>query len=336
MLESDLLKVKELLQNPKKITLIPHRNPDGDAMGSCLGLFWILTQMGHTTQIIAPNEYPDFLNWMPGIADTVFFESENSTAAATTILKNSDLIFTLDFNALHRVGKMMEEVLQTCTAPFIMIDHHVKPDDYAVAIYSDTSISSTCEMVYRFIHHINAEHFINPTVATCLYTGIVTDTGSFKYASTSARTHQVAADLIHRGIENGQIHNQLFDNNSLQRLAVLGRALQNIKILPQHKTSYCTLSQKELDELGYKKGDTEGIVNYGLSLKDVIFTAFFTENKKEDLIKISFRSIGDFDVNQFARAYFEGGGHKNAAGGKSSLSLEETINRFVKIVKEIL
>ncbi len=331
MTEKNYTDLDLLLSTPKKIVIIPHRNPDGDAMGSCLGLYHFLKKLNHEVQVISPNEYPDFLSWMPDANTTIAYETNKGIA--TEILTKADLIFTLDFNALYRVGEM-ENVLVTLNVPFIMIDHHEKPHDYAQFMYSDILISSTCEMVYNFITKLHKEHLIDTRIATCLYTGMVTDTGSFKYASTTATTHRIAANLIDKGIAASEVHHQLFDNNSTSRLQVLGRGLQNLRLLPEYKTSYISLSQDELNACNYKKGDTEGVVNYGLSIKGIIFTAFFSENREEEIIKISFRSIGDFDVNQFARDHFEGGGHKNAAGGKSTLSLTETIEKFTKIVSE--
>jgi bifunctional oligoribonuclease and PAP phosphatase NrnA len=323
--------VKQLLNQSKKIVIIPHRNPDGDAMGSCLGLYHILNQLGHSVQVVSPNEYPDFLAWMPSAEKVLVYES--NTNESKRVLKEAEVIFTLDFNALHRTG-VMGDFLKELNVPFVMIDHHEKPDDYATVTYSDTQISSTCEMVYLFAQALGWNDLMDKTVGTCLYTGMMTDTGSFKYASTTASTHRIVAELKDLGVETATVHHLLFDNNSPNRLQILGQALQNLKLLPQYKTSYISLSQDELNKYNYKKGDTEGIVNYGLSIKDIIFTAFFSENKEEGIIKISFRSIGDFDVNQFARNYFEGGGHKNAAGGKSALSLQETVNKFETILAE--
>lgn len=190
-------------------------------------------------------------------------------------------------------------------------------------------------MVYNFISYLDKKNLIDKTIATCLYTGLVTDTGSFRYQTTTSKTHRVAAELIDLGIANGEIHNLLFDNNSYNRLQLLGRSLQNMKVLPEYKTSYITLTQKELDEFHYEKGDTEGTVNYGLTIKGIIFAAIFIENKSENIIKISFRSQGNFDVNQFARNHFSGGGHINASGGKSDLSMEDTILKFEKILSEL-
>jgi phosphoesterase RecJ-like protein len=327
-----ILEIKKLLLKPRKIVIVPHRNPDGDAMGSTLALWHLLKKLHHSAVIIAPNEFPDFLAWMPGADEICVFERETKTA--TQLLQEADLVFTLDFNALHRTGDLMETVLSQLTCPFAMIDHHQSPDVYATFMYSDTSMGSTCQMVFHFVEFLEMHSLLDKTIATCMYTGIVTDSGSFRYASTTSQTHRVVAHLLDLGVENNRVHNQLFDNSTFSRLQLLGKALQNMTVMPEFQTSFITLSQAELDEFQYKKGETEGIVNYGLSIKDVIFTAIFIENKQEGIIKISFRSQDSFDVNQFARTYFQGGGHINAAGGKSLLSLQETVERFKEIISE--
>jgi phosphoesterase RecJ-like protein len=229
----------------------------------------------------------------------------------------------------------MEHVLNKLTAPMIMIDHHQKPDGFATYTYSNTSFGSTCEMLYHFISYLNQKALIDKTIATCIYTGIVTDSGSFRFPSTTGTTHRIVADLIDLGIQNSEIHNLLFDNNSYNRLQLLGRALQNMKVLPAYKTTYIALSQKDLDEFHYEKGDTEGVVNYGLTIKGILFAAIFIEHRDENIIKISFRSQGSFDVNQFARDHFSGGGHINAAGGKSTESMTATIRKFEHLLTTI-
>ncbi|GIZ09895.1 bifunctional oligoribonuclease/PAP phosphatase NrnA [Flavobacterium sp. UMI-01] len=329
----DIQAIKLLLATPKKIAIIPHRGPDGDAMGSTLALYHFLLKLQHEPVVIAPNEFPDFLAWLPGSETVKIFEKEIENCAQ--ILQKADLIFTLDFNALHRVGDEMEKVLASLNQPFIMIDHHQKPDDYATHVYSDTAFGSTCEMIYNFISFLDLKEAIDVTIGTCIYTGILTDSGSFKFPGTTGNTHRIVAELIDLGVPNTQIPSLLFDNSSYSRLQLLGRALQNMKVLEEHKTSYTTLTQEELDSFHYVKGDTEGIVNYGLSIKGIHLTAIFIENKDEKIIKISFRSQGDFDVNQFAREHFNGGGHRNAAGGKSTDSMEKTIQKFESIVTQL-
>ena len=328
----DIQAIQLLLSTPKKIAIIPHRGPDGDAMGSTLGLYHFLLKNNHYPTVIAPNEFPDFLDWMPGAGKVKFFEKDKENC--TKILEEAEIIFTLDFNALHRVG-VMEEVLSQLKAPFIMIDHHQFPHDYAAYTYSDTSFGSTCEMLYNFIVLLGQKEAIDETIGTCIYTGILTDSGSFRFPKTTGTTHRIIAELIDLGVKNTVIPNLLFDNSSFGRLQLLGRALQNMKVLTEHKTAYTTLTQDELDSFDHVKGDTEGIVNYGLSIKGIIFTAIFIENKDEKIIKISFRSQGDFDVNQFARDHFNGGGHINAAGGKSEASMDETTQKFEDLVKNL-
>jgi bifunctional oligoribonuclease and PAP phosphatase NrnA len=330
---SEIEAIHELLVSPKKITIIPHRNPDGDAMGSTLGLYHFLIKQNHEVVVISPNEFPDFLAWLPASEKVLVFEKNIENC--TDKLKKSDIIFTLDFNALHRTGELMQATLEKLDKIFIMIDHHEQPDQYAKYIFSEVNYGSTCEMIYDFIDQLGLEKMIDKTVATCLYTGIVTDSGSFRFPKTTSKTHRIVANLIDKGVENSLIHNQLFDTSSYSRLQLLGRALQNMILMVEYKTSYITLSQAELDSFHHVKGDTEGIVNYGLSIDGVDFTAIFIENAEEGIIKISFRSQGSFDVNQFARDYFNGGGHSNAAGGKSNKSLQETIATFEAIVKKI-
>lgn len=328
----DIQAIQLLLATPKKIAIIPHRGPDGDAMGSTLALYHFLLKNNHQPTVIAPNDFPDFLAWLPGSETVKIFEKDIENC--TKILQEAELIFTLDFNAFHRTGEM-EHTLAKLTAPFIMIDHHQKPDDYAAYTYSDTSFGSTCEMIYNFISFLNKKEDLDKTIATCIYTGILTDSGSFRFPGTTGNTHRIIAELIDLGVENTQIPVLLFDNSSYSRLQLLGRALQNMKVFEEHKTSYTSLTQDELDSFDYVKGDTEGIVNYGLSIKGIVFTAIFIENKDEKIIKISFRSQGGFDVNQFARDHFNGGGHSNAAGGRSDVSMEETLKKFEDLVTKL-
>ena len=332
MKEEDIQAIKLLLATPKKIAIIPHRNPDGDAMGSTLGLYHFLLKNNHYPVVISPNEFPDFLAWMPGSETVKIFEKDKKKT--TKILEEAELVFTLDFNALHRVGEM-EKVLEKLVVPFIMIDHHQSPDDYATFTYSDIDFGSTCEMLYHFIVALGKKLDIDKTIGTCIYTGILTDSGSFRFPKTTGTTHRIIADLIDLGVENSDIPTLLFDNSSYGKLQLLGRALQNMKVLAEYKTAYTTLSQEELDSFDHIKGDTEGIVNYGLSIKGIVFTAIFIENVEEKIIKISFRSQGDFDVNLFAREHFNGGGHRNAAGGKSEVSMEATIYKFEDLVSKL-
>ncbi len=331
MIEQSILEITSDLSTANNIVIVPHKGPDGDAIGSSLAMYHFLKGKGHDVTVIAPNDYPDFLKWLPGQEDIMIFEKDYMLCKP--LIANADIIFTLDFNDLSRTGDMQDSLIEA-EATFIMIDHHPEPSTYAHHTYSDATMSSTCQMVYQFIDKLRAVKSITPEIATCLYTGIMTDTGSFRFRSTSSETHKVIADLIKRGADNAKIHQQIYDTSSESRLKLLGVALQNLRVNKELRTAYITLSQEELDQNNFRKGDTEGFVNYGLSLEGIIFAAIFIEHKVDGIIKISFRSKGSFNVNQFSRAHFHGGGHINAAGGKSDISLEDTIVKFNSVLPE--
>lgn len=331
MNSQDILEIKELLASPKKIVVIPHKNPDGDAIGSTLGLLHYLLKLNHKAVVIAPNDFPDFLKWIPK-QDTIL-KYETQQTECDELINDADIMFTLDFNAFHRTGNM-ETVLTNSNAIKIMIDHHQQPDDYAKYMFSDVSMSSTCEMIYHFLEKLEDLDYIDKDLATCLYVGIMTDTGSFRFRSTTSTTHRIISKLIDKGADNTQIHNNVYDTNSYNRLQLLGCALNNLKIIPESRTAYITLSQNELQKLDYKKGDTEGFVNYALSLNNIVLAAIFIEDKQNKIIKISLRSKGDFSVNELSRAHFDGGGHTNAAGGKSDLPLGPTVDKFISILPQ--
>lgn len=325
MRKNTIAELKSQLNTNSKISIIGHKNPDGDALGSTLGLSLFLNELGITSQVIMPNGYPDFLGWLPSIDSILCYDTDK--AECEKKLQDSDFVFTLDFNHLDRTGNL-GEYLKTLKTDFVMIDHHQEPSEYASYMLVDTTIASTCELVHEFISTQYSEVNLTADIATCLYTGIMTDTGSFRFPSTSSKTHRIIAELIDAGANNSQIHQNTFDNNAESRLHLLGKALQNLKIIKDLSTAYIFLSQEDLNKHGFKKGDTEGFVNYALSLRGIKFAVIFIENKADNIIKISFRSIGDFDVNTFARKYYSGGGHKNAAGGKSDLDLNSTLKKF--------
>lgn len=323
--------LKSQLNTRSKVSIIGHKNPDGDALGSTLGLSLFLKELGISSQVIMPNGFPDFLKWLPSIDSVLCYDVDKKECEE--ILQKSDIVFTLDFNHLGRTGHL-GEYLNKLDATFVMIDHHQEPSDYADFMLVDTQIASTCELVHEYITTEYSEIKLTANVASCLYTGIMTDTGSFKFPSTTSETHRIIADLIDAGANNSRIHEDTFDNNAVSRLHLLGKGLQNLKVLEEFNTAYIYLSQEDLNSNGFKKGDTEGFVNYALSLKGIKFAVIFIEHKAEGIIKISFRSIGDFDVNSFARAHYNGGGHKNAAGGKSDLDLDSTLKEFESILKK--
>jgi len=322
--------VKELLREPKNIVLVAHKNPDGDAMGSALAMQHYLTKKGHSARTVLPNDVPDFLRWLPG-ADIVYKYDKQNTQSKK-VIDHSEIMFVLDFNAFHRVGEDMQKALEAYLGKFVMIDHHQQPDPISPYIYSDTSICSTCQMVYNFIEMMGDLDLIDANIATCIYTGIMTDTGSFRFPSTTSDTHKIIADLIENGAENSVIHEKVYSTNSPSRLKLLGVAMNNLKIEEDFHTAYITMTQKELNQSEYQKGDTEGFVNYGLSLKGIHLAAIFIEDTEQRIIKISFRSKGTFSVNQFARKYFDGGGHDNAAGGRSNFSMQQTVQKFVDLL----
>ncbi|MDT8347040.1 MAG: bifunctional oligoribonuclease/PAP phosphatase NrnA [Flavobacteriaceae bacterium] len=323
--------LKERLSKPQKIAVVGHKNPDGDAVGSCLALAQVLKKLKHQVQVIFPDAFPYFLNFLPETNRCLYYDQQPSEVSQC--IDEASLIFTLDFNDLKRVGDL-SLVLSQAKADFVMIDHHIAPADYARFTYSDIRSSSTAEMVYHFLYKMDALSFIDASVADCLYTGIMTDTGSFRFPNTSAETHRIIADLIDKGAQKVRVHESVYDVNSPERIQLLGCALQNLRLLSDFRTAYISLSQEELDRYHYQKGFTEGFVNYGLSIENIVFAILFSENKRENMIKISFRSKGNFSVNNFARAHFEGGGHQNAAGGKSTLSLEDTIKKCVSLLPD--
>ena len=327
----EIQELKDRFSTPLKVVIIPHKNPDGDAIGSCLALYHYLKQYQCEATVIAPNDFPDFLRWMPGANEILIHERQRDQA--TQCIKSAEIVFTLDFNSLSRINGVAE-TLEYFNGDYVMIDHHQAPDSYAKYTYSDTAMSSTCEMVYHFIQMMDDNQKITKDIANCLYTGIMTDTGSFRFPSTTSKTHRVVADLIDKGADNSTIHNAIYDTSSLDKLQLLGCALKNLVLLPEYNTVYITLSKQELAQHNFKKGDTEGFVNYGLSLKGIKFAVIFIESQQEDIVKISLRSKGDFSVNDFARLHFSGGGHTNAAGGRSTVSLEDTVKKFTDLLPD--
>jgi bifunctional oligoribonuclease and PAP phosphatase NrnA len=327
-----LQNLTKLLKNPKNIVVVPHQNPDGDAMGATLALSQFLNKTGHKSTVVSPNDYPTFLKWLPKSDDVVLFERD--TELAGNLLAKADMVFLLDFNALHRTGNDMAAVLEKLDTTFVMIDHHQQPEPISAFIYSDVSMCATCQMVYHFIEKLNCLDTIDADIATCLYTGIMTDTGSFKYNTTTSDTHRVVADLIDKGANNNAIHTQVYDNNSYHRVQLLGHVLENLKVLKQYNTAYMVLTEADKEKYNFKKGDSEGFVNYGLSIKGIKLAAIFIEDKVQGIVKMSFRSQGTFSVNDFSRTHFNGGGHVNAAGGRSQEDLEATVAKFLEVLPQ--
>lgn len=325
--EEQLLKLQELLARPKRIAIVSHYNPDGDAIGSSLGLLHVLRALGHTVAAVMPNTPADFLDWMPGRKELLCFD--RSPDAALSTIRTSDLVFCVDFNQLDRIGALEETV--RAAAVKVLIDHHQQPDTFSVATFSDTSASSTCQMVFDIITALGHADKIGVDAATCLYTGMVTDSGSFRFRSTTPHTMQVAASLMERGVEIDRVHGALADTNTVDRLQLLGFALsERMTALPQHRTVIIGLNKEDLARYNYKTGDTEGFVNYGLSVKGMRLAVFFVE--RTDLVKISMRSKGNLPVDRFLKEHFNGGGHANAAGGHTMEPLQIAVERFMSLL----
>uniref|UniRef100_UPI0039A6F396 DHH family phosphoesterase n=1 Tax=Ornithobacterium rhinotracheale TaxID=28251 RepID=UPI0039A6F396 len=326
--QAQLSDLKERLRTPKKILIISHRNPDGDAVGSSIALGQILNQMGHQTEVMMPNDFPKFLKFMPH-SKTVFNAEFNSQGAEIKI-KNAEIIFLLDFNTIDRIEPLGPAV-KKAKAFKILIDHHQQPDDFDF-VYSDTEMPATCEMIYHLAEQMGWAPYIDADAATCLYTGLLTDTGNFRFPSVRASTLEVAAQLVRKGALPYKIQDEIFDTATEARLKLLSHFLGNMRLFPEFKTALFTLSREELLSNGFQKGDTDAFVNYGLSLKGYVFSVFMADDTQKDFVKISFRSKSDFDVSELARTHFEGGGHINAAGGRSELGIEETVKKFIDLL----
>jgi phosphoesterase RecJ-like protein len=320
-----------LLSEPKKTVITFHQKPDADAMGSGLGLYNFLVQFGHEVTVISPTNWAGFLKWMPGAKQVIDFEMQNEKAM--NALRNAEWLFCLDFKVLSRTKKM-EPVLKDLNCIKILIDHHQQPQvevfDYGI---SDTAKSSTAEMVYDFITSSGHDEKINIAVAECLYAGVMTDTGSFRFNSTSGDVHKMVARLKETGLNHSQVHENLFDNFLESRFRFFGNTLLNrMEIFYEYNTALIAIPQQDLIKFNVKTGDTEGLVNFPLSIKGIKLAAVIIDRGDER--KSSFRSKGGFDVNTFARKYFNGGGHFNAAGGKNTEPLEEVIKKFKEAIKE--
>ncbi len=321
--------IRALLASPKDIIITSHRNPDGDAIGASLALYHYLIQSGHQVQILFPSDYPDFFDWMPAVQRILDFD--NSPEECKAIAAKAQIVFYLDFNSIDRIDKL-GEYLETLNMRRIMIDHHLFPEPAADYIISDTTASSTCEMIYDFICNMGDKLAINRTVGDCIYTGIVTDTGSFKY-NTSPKLFRLVSELVELGVDDYELQDLITNNLSEKQLRLLGHCLHNrMEILPEYKTGIIALTKEDYATFDIQRGDTEGIVNYLLKLREIRFAAFIME--QPTIVKMSFRSKGDFSVHELARKNFKGGGHKNAAGGSSFQTLSATLKRFKALLPE--
>lgn len=329
--ESQIQEIQRILKVSKQVVLVSHRNPDGDALGSTLGLKWIFDSI-HTfkTTVVVPDAKPDFLQFLPGFDDVLVFEKEKDHT--TELIASCDVLFCLDFNHPSRTGDM-EKLIEARSAQgqSVMIDHHQQPAPFVQFIGSDTRASSTSEMVYHFSQMLGVQDRLSKEAATCLYTGIMTDTGSFRFSATSPETHRVAANLLASEIQHWTIHEHIFNQNKLSKLQLWGEVFSSrLFQIEALGVSYMVADADLLAQHQYEEGDLEGLVNFALSLKGTTLAALFSMKKGK--VRISFRSIGDFSVNAFARAHFEGGGHENAAGGSFPGTLDEAVQHFLSLI----
>ena len=331
MNDNILKSVTKLFSEKRNIIFIPHSSPDADALGSCLALYHFFKSKNEVN-IISPNEYTEILNFLPGSENILNYERDKEKCE--NIINKGDVIFTLDFNILSR-ARNLSSLISKSSATTVMIDHHENPDNYADITISNSKMSSTCEMVYDFICSIDKSKIDNK-IATCIYTGIVADTGSFRFPSTTSKTLKVGSELINHGVNVTEIFEKLHNNFQFNRLKLLGSTINNFKRIEGLPVVYTSITDNDQKVNNFKKGDSEGFVNFGLSVADILCSVLFIEKKDEGLIKISFRSKGHFKVNIFASNYFNGGGHEHASGGISRLSLKETEKKFIKDIKKYI
>lgn len=328
MENTDFLKVRELLASAQTILLTTHTNPDGDAIGSSLALYRYLEKKGHAVSMMVPDPFPSFLAWLSDSDKIAVFSEEKEELL--DLIDGASVIFSLDYNDLSRLGDASGPVKRS-KATKIVFDHHLYPSDEYDLQISIQDTSSTAELVFDFIKAVGDEHLIDKEIAESLYTGIVTDTGSFSYSCNHVRTYEVIASLFRKEIDGEHIHRLIYDTYSEHRLRLLGYSLSDkLVVLPEFHTAYISLGKEELDRFHYQIGDTEGVVNYALSIEGINLAALFTE--RNNTIRISFRSKGNFSVERIASDYFDGGGHANAAGATSYLSMEETVRKFRELL----
>ncbi|MEN8250575.1 MAG: DHH family phosphoesterase [Bacteroidota bacterium] len=324
----ELEKFKQLFSTKQNVLITVHHNPDADALGSALGLASILKKQNHKVDVVSPNDYPDFLKWMKGNDDVLVFD--NNMEESADLVNKADVIFCLDFSNLERIGEL-GELVDRSNAIKVMIDHHLEPKNFADFEKWSIEAGATAELIYDLVEEIGWTDYVEPDEADCLYAGILTDTGGFKHPNTTRHIHEVVAKLIDHGANTSQIAKLIYDTNTEDRLRLMGFVLsQRLVVLKDYDVAYIYLTLDDQKKFNVQKGDTEGLVNYALSIANITMAAMFTEAK--DAVRISFRSIGSYSVNEFARAHFNGGGHNNAAGGRTELSLEETIEKFKSIV----
>ncbi|WP_409149233.1 DHH family phosphoesterase [Sphingobacterium sp. BS-2] len=321
----------EALSRPNKIIITTHHKPDGDALGSSLGLYHWLKGKGHDVNVVLSSDFPDFLSWMPGFEDLIYYPDQPEESQK--LFDEAEIIFCLDYSALSRTN-ILEPIIREAKGQKWMIDHHLDPEDFATVEYWDSSAAATAQLVYTFIADVyHDKESITAEIASCLYAGIMTDTGSFRFRSTTSAVHHIIANLIDAGAKNWEIHENIYNSSTENRLKFLGYSLLNcLEVIPEYHTALFSLTKEDLLKFNVSTGDTEGLVNYALSIKGIRLAGLFID--RTELIKLSLRSIGDIPCNEICRKYFNGGGHLNASGGNSTDSLEEVVAKFKSILPE--
>ncbi|MBK7211896.1 MAG: bifunctional oligoribonuclease/PAP phosphatase NrnA [Bacteroidales bacterium] len=315
---------RKLVSEPAETLIVSHHNPDGDTLGASLALYHFLKHKNHNVKVLTPNDPPSFLKWMPGVENMLVFSEDEK--AGLQLLRNADLIFCMDFNSTSRV-KFFAKELSESAATKVMIDHHPYPENEFDLSISVTEVSSTSELLFHLMDVAGYSSDMNVELAECLFTGIMTDTGSYSYSCNRPETFSITSRLISLGINVEKIHRLVYDTYSENRMRLLGHCLSSrMKVLPEYSTAYIWLTKEDLENYDYQPGDTEGVVNYALSIEGITFAALFTQ--RDDRVRISLRSKGKFPVNEFARNHFLGGGHRNAAGADSMDTIENTLLKF--------
>ena len=324
---------KELLSQPKKVVILSHTNPDGDAIGSSLALAQVLGQLGHTVNCILPNRFPYYLKWMP-CTDELIIHAQDKIGIAQSVIAAADVVICADMSSLSRLEALTEIIAANTTAKRVLIDHHLSPSDEFDLIFSFPESSSTAYLVYEILKAAYGAEVFNQTIATLLYVGMITDTGNFAFSTINPELFRAAADLLETGIDVPTIYNNVYNSFTEGRARLFGYVInRKMKTLLKGTVAYLSLTEEEMRRYWFQQGDSEGFVNYPLSIKKVKMSAMFSE-QQGGFIRVSLRSHGKVDVNTFARRYFNGGGHHNAAGGKSFMSMEDTIAHYIKAVEE--
>jgi len=322
---------KNYLDYPRKMVILTHFNPDADALGSSLGLLRYLKRKGHDAVVIIPSEYPDFISWMP-IANEVHVFKKDRPEKSSKLIGEADTIFCLDFSSLNRINELGDFVRKSA-ATKVLVDHHLEPENFADFVQWDKTAASTAELVYQLIVELGDKSLIDDSMADCLYAGIMTDTGGFRHSNTNYKVFRIASELVELGANPYRVSKLIYDTNTIERLRLMGYVLsEKLQVLPEYRTAYITLTTEELKRFSSQTGDTEGLVNYGLSIRGIKLSVLISDRKEN--IKLSMRSLGSFSVNEMARAHFSGGGHHNAAGGQTTLTLDQTVAKFLNLLPE--